>query len=267
MLITHAITRIPGNDFAQGITTANLGPPVYQKMLVQHQKYVDVLDDLNIQVTILDPLPGFPDAYFMEDVAVMLPEVAVITRPGALSRRGETSAIEPTLQQFRPILRIEPPGTLDGGDVLFVGTHCFIGLSERTNQDGAEQLGNIVNQFRFTSSFVPVASGLHLKSSVNCIGENTLLLNQAYARFVAFQDYDLIVLEPKEEAALNTLWINNHLITPAGYPRAAEKLATLEIPIIELDISEAQKMDGGLSCMSLRFTMSTEPTNQGGNDQ
>ena len=201
MLFTHAITRTPGIDFYRGITSVDSGQPVYERMLAQHHQYIKTLESLDIKVTTLGPLPGYPDAYFVEDVAIMLPEVAVITRPGAPTRRGERESIEPQIRKFRPIVRINPPGTLDGGDVLFTGRHCFIGLSERTNITGAKQLGSILNEHDLAWSTIPVHTGLHLKSSINCIAENCLVISRDYADDETFKGYDLVVLEAHEEAA------------------------------------------------------------------
>ncbi len=254
MRFTHAITRLPGRDFAAGITTASLGEPDFGLMRSQHHAYVQTLESLGLEVLVLDPLPGYPDAYFVEDVAVILPQIAVITRPGAAARQGEQDAIEAPISRYRPLARIEPPGTLDGGDVLMAGGHFFIGLSERTNQSGARQLGRILEMQGYTWTAIPVGAGLHLKSSVNYVGENILLVTQAFAGHEAFRQFDKIILDEGEEAACNTLWINGHLVVPAGFPEARRKLEPLGWPVIELDISEARKMDGGLTCMSLRFS-------------
>ncbi|MEW5871738.1 MAG: arginine deiminase family protein [Chloroflexota bacterium] len=250
---TQAITRTPGADFAQGLTTSSLGPPNYALMLHQHAAYVDVLRSLGLLVTILPALPGYPDAYFVEDPAIVVPEAAIITHPGAPSRRGEADAIMPALTPHRPVQRIQPPGTLDGGDVLIIGKRAFIGISERTNSQGAEQLGRILEQHGYTWTGVPVGAGLHLKSSVNYVGNNILLISQSFAGRSEFTDYRQIVLGPGEEYACNTLLINETLITPQGFPSVYQELAALDRRVIELDASEARKMDGGLTCMSLRF--------------
>lgn len=253
-MFTHAITRLPGPDFAQGLTTSgDLGAPDYGLILQQHTDYCAALKWVGIEIITLDVLVGYPDAYFVEDVAVVTPDVAVITRPGADARRGEAPHIEPMLAQYRPIVRIESPGTVDGGDVLMVGTHFFIGVSERTNQSGAEQLGRILESHGNTWDAIPVGAGLHLKSSVNFIGKNTLLLTAEFSTFEQFSKYSKIILDEDEVYAGNTLLINKHLLTPKGFPKTKAKLESLGLPIIELDVSEVQKMDGGLTCMSLRF--------------
>ena len=253
MLFRHAIIRQPGDNFAQGITTSNLGVPSYQQMLEQHTAYIESLKQIGLSIIELEVLPDFPDAYFVEDVAVVTPDVAVITNPGAAARNGEQLAIEPVLAQYRAIERIRPPGTLDGGDVLMVGKHFFVGISERTNPLGAAQLGAILERFGNTWVAVPVGAGLHLKSSVNWVGENNLLISVAFSGQPEFEGFRQIVVDPVEEYACNTLWINDVLLTPKGFPKTFAQLKPLGLPIIEMETSEAQKMDGGLTCMSLRF--------------
>ena len=156
MPFTQAIARRPGKDMADGITSSNLGVPGHAKALEQFEAYVDALQACGIAVTVLDPLDGFPDAHFVEDTAVVTPEVAVITSPGAPSRKGEVTSIAAALQPFRETVWIQPPGTIDGGDVLMVGRHLFIGISERTNQHGAGQLGEILSGYGYTWTPVPV---------------------------------------------------------------------------------------------------------------
>jgi dimethylargininase len=252
-MYSHAIVRKPGIDFASGITKSDLGSPVYSRMVQQHNDYTQTLIDLGLAVDILDPLPGFPDAYFVEDAAVVVSEVAVLTSPGAKSRQGEQQAIEPALARYRPVKRISLPGRLDGGDVMSVERNFFIGISERTNPAGAAQLGQILADCGYTWETVPVAVGLHLKSSVNYIGNRTLLITSEYAGLPCFDSFQKIVIDTHESYASNTLWINGTLLTPKGFPRTLSKLVKLGLPIIELEMSEARKMDGGLSCMSLRF--------------
>jgi dimethylargininase len=257
-MFSTAVTRKPGENFAQGITSinfidANLEMPNYPRALEQHTAYVATLKHLGLDIIELDALPEYPDAYFVEDVAVVTPEIAIITNPGARTRNGEQTFIEPVLTQYREIARIEPPRTVDGGDVLMVGKHFFIGISERTNPLGAAQLGKILENFGYTWIAVPVGEGLHLKSGINWVGENILLVSAEYAGQPEFEDYAQIVVDAAEEYACNTLWINGNLLTPKGFPKTLEQLSTLGLPIIEMDTSEIQKMDGGLTCMSLRF--------------
>ncbi|MGD8914956.1 MAG: arginine deiminase family protein [Syntrophobacterales bacterium] len=252
-MFKYAITRKPGQDFAHGIATSNLGTPSYELLLEQHSAYLETLRALRLDVIVLDPLPGYPDAYFVEDVAIVTPDVAIITNPGASSRRGEAETIESTLANYRETFHIKAPGTVDGGDVLMAGTHFFIGISGRTNRKGAEQLARILEAYGKALTVVPVCSGLHLKSSVNYVGQNTLLMTELYGNLDQFREYDKIVVDKSEEYAANTLLINGSLITPRGFPKTRKKLLALDLNIIELDVSEVRKMDGGLTCMSVRF--------------
>ena len=182
-----AIARKPGKDFAQGITTSNLGTPSYELILEQHSVYIETLRSFGLEVIVLDPLLGYPDAYFVEDIAVVTPDIAILTNPGIASRRGEVETIESTLAKYRETLRIQAPGTVDGGDVLMVGTDLYIGISNRTNREGAEQLASILEAYGKASTMVPVKSGLHLKSNVNYIGQSTLLITEGYADLDQFR--------------------------------------------------------------------------------
>ena len=252
-MFTHAIVRKPGDNFACGITTSNLGPPQYELMMKQHEDYIKTLRSLGLELIVLNPLPDYPDAYFVEDTAVVTPDMAIITNPGSKDRQGEEDTIERALSTYRKTVRIQAPGTVDGGDVLMVDSHFFIGISERTNRDGAQQLGCIFEEYGYTRATVCVEAGLHLKSSVNYIGRNTLLVTEKFAGRDEFKGYDTIIVDKTEEYAANTLLINNSLITPKGFPNTMKKLESTGLDIIELDVSEVRKMDGGLTCMSLRF--------------
>ena len=251
-MFTKAIVRLPGPDCGSGLTTANLGAPRYDLLCVQQARYIEVLQALGVAVHTLDPLPGYPDAYFVEDVAIITPEVAIITRPGAISRQGEEASMADVLSGYRPIVRIEAPGTVDGGDVLKMGTHYFIGQSDRTNQAGIVQLGTMLEHHGYTWSVIPVEGGLHLKSSVNAMGPGALILTAEFAQHEAFKGYPYFVLDESAAYAANSLWINGHLLIPAGY-NIRDRLEKRGIDVIELDVSEIKKMDGGLTCLSLRL--------------
>ena len=252
-MFTHAITRLPGENFADGLTTASLGRPAYPLVYKQHEAYRLALEQLGLEVIVLLAEPDFPDAYFVEDPCIITPDLAVLTRPGAPSRRGEETSLEPVVRQYRPIAHIRPPGTVDGGDILKVEDHFFIGLSERTNYTGAAQLTDLLSGEGYTTETIPVASGLHLKSGVNYLGHGTLLVTKALSLQPAFAKYRKIILDDGDEYAANTLWVNDTLLMPKGFPREHAKLARLGMDVIELDVSEVRKMDGGLTCMSLRF--------------
>ncbi|MFI5370588.1 MAG: dimethylarginine dimethylaminohydrolase family protein [Candidatus Eisenbacteria bacterium] len=252
-MFTHAICREPGLDFAAGITTSGLGRPALGKMLEQHRAYVGALRGLGLEVEVLAPLPGFPDAHFVEDAAIVTPEVAVVTRPGAPPRRGEEEAMAPVLARHRPLERITAPGTLEGGDVLIVGRRVLVGTGGRSSADGAAQLDRILEPFGYVTIPVPMAAGLHLKSDVNSLGDDVLLVTIEYASRGELACFRKLVVPAGEGYAANTLWINGTLLHPAGFPETRAKLDALGMPILELDTSESRKMDGSLTCLSLRF--------------
>lgn len=252
-MFSTAIVRRPGPDFARGLTTASLGTPDFEVMAGQHAAYVSALKRLGLEVVELPPLDGFPDAYFVEDAALVFPEVAVATRPGAESRRGEVETLVPVLSAFRPVERLTAPGTLDGGDVLVVGRRVFVGLSGRTNEAGAGQLADVLAPHGYTVEPVPVGRGLHLKSSVNHLGSETVLLAPFLEGTPAFAGFRRIVVPAEEAYAANVLWVNGTVFVPAGYPVTLERVSALGLPVVVLEVMEAGKMDGGLTCMSLRF--------------
>lgn len=253
MHFTHALTRLPADSVASGLTTSNLGSPDPERSRAQFRSYVDTLLALGLFVSTLPAQAAYPDSHFVEDTAVVMPELAVITHPGAPSRRGEVDTVAPVLAGFRPTVRLSPNAQMDGGDVLMVDKQFFVGLSSRTNERGVSEFAAAVEGFGYKVTTVEVGAGLHLKSIVNYVGRNTLVLSEDGVDNPAFQGYRHIVLDKEEEYAGNTLWINDTLITPAGYPRTRTKLETLGLPLVEIDTSEFRKMDGGLTCLSLRF--------------
>ena len=252
-MYSQAITRKPCKNFGAGITSSNLGKPDYSLMLQQHHAYVDTLNNLGLQVTELEVLDDYPDAHFVEDTAVVVPEIAIIAKPGAKSRRGEEITIEDELAKYKNIEKIKAPGTVDGGDVLITGKKVYIGISERTNREGANQLSEILKKFGYDSTYISVNKGLHLKSDVNYIGKNTVLMTDNFFYTQDFKSYNKIIVKPEESYAANSLLVNNKLLIPKGFADTKLRLLQAEFDVFELDMSEAQKMDGGLTCFSLRF--------------
>lgn len=249
----NAIVRQPAANFAAGLTCQDASDASFPKIQQQHAAYVAKLEELDLTVTCLPADDHFPDGHFVEDPVVFAGRSAILTRPGAPSRRDEGLSLVETLAQFADLARIEDPGLLDGGDVMCIEQHFYIGLSDRTNEAGAAQLGALVTEQGFTWSTVDVPAGLHLKSSVNYLGDNVLLGTQTFLALPAFADYERWVLPEEESHAANTLWINEHLLMPAGNPKTEARLRAWHKPVHVLDMSEVEKMDGGLSCLSLRF--------------
>jgi len=253
MTFTHAIARRPAMNAGDGLTSAGFGAPDPDRMLAQHRTYIGILESLDLQVTVLDADENFPDGCFVEDTAVVTPEVAVITRPGAASRRGEEAAIEPLLAAHRPIARIVAPGSVDGGDILVMGEQVLIGLSARTNEEGARQLTDILQACGMRCISLAAGDGLHLKSSINGIGDNRLLVTQEFSERAQLSGFERVVIPADESYAGNSLWVNGRVIMPAGFPATRELMDELDIEILEIQVSEFRKMDGGLTCLSIRF--------------
>jgi dimethylargininase len=256
-MFTRAITRTPGANFADGLTTVDLGIPDYQKALVEHSSYLSALKRCSLTLTELPADLAFPDSTFVEDVAILTEHGAILTRPGAESRAGEVVSMKETLSAFYPELgEIRTPGTLDGGDICETGTHFFIGISMRTNEAGAKQLADWLAPRGYTSSFVDIrkTSGiLHLKSGISYLGENRLAVIDSLAAHPAFKGCELVRVVPGEEYAANCIRVNDQILIAGGFPKFEATLRGLGYKLIVLDMSEFQKMDGGLSCLSLRF--------------
>lgn len=253
MHFSNAIARLPSSSAGMGLTTSRLGLPDPKQTRSQFEQYIRALLDLGLTVTVLPAANAFPDGHFVEDTAVVMPELAVITHPGAPTRQGEVQTIEPVLSKFRPTVRMSEAAHMDGGDVLMIDKRFFVGLTSRTDEAGVAEFSQFVEKFGYRVDAIEVSAGLHLKSIVNYVGCNTLILNEEGTRHPAFSDYQHIVLTQEEEYAGNTLWINDTLITPDGYPDTFSKLERLGLKIIKTDTSEFKKMDGGLTCLSLRF--------------
>jgi len=262
-MFSKAITRTPSENFADGLTTVALGIPDYQKTLAEHRSYLQALKQCGLALVELPADLRFPDSTFVEDTAILLEEYihtedgAILSRPGADSRAGEITSMEQALRQFYPgLAQISAPGSLDGGDICQVGNHFFIGISLRTNEDGGRQLATWLAERGYSSSFIDirqVPSILHLKSGIAYIGDNRLVVIDSLASYPAFSGYDLVRVAPGEEYAANCIRINEHVLIAAGFPKFETTLRHLGCNPIVLDMSEFQKMDGGLSCLSLRF--------------
>jgi dimethylargininase len=235
------------------LTTSDLGPPDFERMLAQHREYVRILGSLGIEIIMLDADEHYPDACFVEDTAVVTPDVAVVTRPGAVPRRGEEAAVEPRLAALRSVARIEAPGTVDGGDILVMGERVLIGLSERTNEEGAGQLSRILEVYGMQCTTLDAGEGLHLKSSINALGDYRLLVTPEFSELPELSTFERVVIPADENYAGNSLWVNDHVLVPAGFPATRDLIEKLGTKTVETDVSEFRKMDGGLTCLSIRL--------------
>lgn len=220
----------------------------------QHQQYEQCLADLGCQLIRLPEAPDLPDAVFVEDTAVVFDECALITRPGAASRQAETIAIAQALKPYRRLLHIEPPGTVDGGDVLRTGRKIFVGMTPRTNQTGIAQLTALLAPYGYEVRGVPVRGCLHLKSAVTQVAENTLLINRQWTDAEAFAAMQLIETDAAEPFAGNALMINSAVVYPAEFPATRQRLAQHGLNVVIVPAAELGKAEGGVTCCSLIFS-------------
>lgn len=256
-MFTRAITRTPAPNFAAGLTTVDLGLPDYEKTITEHQLYLASLQLCGLALTELPADPRYPDSTFVEDTAILTEHGAILTSPGAESRAGEADAIKATLKGFyTELAEITAPGTVDGGDICEAGRHFFIGISLRTNEAGGQQLADWLKSKGYTASFVDIRQTkgiLHLKSGISYIGDNRLVVIDSLATHPDFKSYELVRMAPGEEYAANCIRVNDYILIAAGFPKFEATLRELGYKLIVLEMSEYQKMDGGLSCLSLRF--------------
>lgn len=256
-MYTHALLRLPGHDFAKGLTQAGEGRPDFELALEQHQRHCVALSECGLSLTILPADPRHPDGCFVEDTALLTPRGAVLMRPGAPTRRGEVHAIAAALKGlFREIPQIFEPGTVDAGDVCDADGHFLIGLSSRTNEEGARQLAGFLGDLGYPSSVIDIrAIGglLHLKSGLAWLGDGRMLVTPGIPRAPALAPYELIEVPAAERYAANCLRINDKVLVADGFPQSRAAIEACGYDTIALDTSEFRKMDGGLSCLSLRF--------------
>ena len=248
----RAITRQPSPAISRCELTHLAREPIdYARAVAQHDAYVEALAALGLEISHLPPEPDLPDAVFVEDTAIVVDELAVITRPGAPSRRAEITSVEAALQQWRPIARITAPGTLDGGDVLQIGRTLYVGLSSRSNAEGARQLGQHLAPYGYRVEPVSVADCLHLKSAVSVIGDASLLLNPAWCDRRMFGELTCVEVDPAEPFAANVLRVNEAIIMAAAHPSTAARLHAMGLEVQLVDVSELAKAEGGVTCCSL----------------
>lgn len=256
-MFKNAIVKRPCRRLVEGITSApELGKPDYELALKQHDAYIKALEKCGLNVTVLEADEEFPDSCFVEDTAVLTPKCAIITNPGAPTRKNEIIKMIPAIKKFyaeENIEYIKAPGTIEGGDVMMVGTHFYAGRSNRTNEEGFAQFKKALNKYGYTASQVELKEVLHLKTGVNYLENNNMLVSGEFTAKPEFEKFSKYLIPEDEAYASNSVWINDKVLVPAGYPKVKEIVEKLGYEVITVDTSEYRKIDGGLSCLSLRF--------------
>jgi dimethylargininase len=250
----RALTRQVGPNFAAcELTFLNRQPIDVAKAIGQHRAYEACLTELGANVTSLPADPSFPDGVFVEDPAIVLDEIAIVTRPGAESRRGETEKIARALSRFRELRYIREPGTLEGGDVVTIGKTLYVGLSRRTNYEGIAQLSELLKPYGYRVVPVEVTGCLHLKSAACWAGGDVILANREWIDANQFRDFRIIDVPEDEAASADVLPIAGTTLVPSSFPRTCEILQASGIKVRPIDVSELQKAEAGVTCMSLLF--------------
>jgi len=247
-----AITRGVSATLNEGQLTYKPREPIDIELArLQHRGYEETLESLGATIVHLPPRDEFPDAVFVEDAAVVVDEVAVITTPGAPSRAAEGEALADTIARYRPVVRLTPPATLDGGDVIRIGTSLFVGLSTRTNAAGIDQLRALLAPFGYSVTPVAVRGALHLKTAATYAGRDTLLANPAWADLSAFKGLRIVNVPAQEPWGASVLDVNGTLVLPASFPATRSELERAGFQCRAVDLSELQKAEGGPTCLSI----------------
>ncbi|MEM9631339.1 MAG: arginine deiminase family protein [Pseudomonadota bacterium] len=252
---THAITRTPANSVSNGIRAVDAGDPSGEKFRQEHELYVKALQEAGLEVTVLPPLEEFPDSCFVEDPAFCLPEGAIQLRPGTASRIREGVAIRTALDEaFGQVVELPGKGHVDGGDVLMLDDVILIGLSARTDREGAEAFAKVLADWGYTAEVCETPEGvLHFKTACSTLGEGVILATRVMAESGFFGDRKVVVVPDGEEYAANVIRVNDVVLVPEGYPKTLAAIEEAGIRTVVLPTHEARKVDGGLSCLSLRF--------------
>ena len=256
-MFQNVIVRRPCKALIDGITSnPQLGKPDYEKACKQHDSYIAALKECGVQVTVLEADERYPDSCFVEDPAVITRKCAIITNPGAPSRNGEKDEIIGAVRKLfsqDQIEYIEAPGTLEGGDVMMVGDHFYVGRSARTNEEGIRQFIAILEKHGLSGSEVALEEVLHLKTGVNYLENGNMLVSGEFVNKPEFAKYNRVEIPEEEAYAANCIWVNGTVIVPEGYPAVEKAVRDLGYKVLLVDTSEYRKVDGGLSCLSLRF--------------
>ena len=253
-MFKNAIVRKPCKAMIKGLSGADLGQPDFELACQQHDDYIEALKECGLKVMVLEASEDYPDSCFVEDPALMTPHCAILTNPGATSRRGEVAFIEGAVSSFyKNVERITSPGYVEAGDIMMVGDHYYIGLSARTNSNGADQMIAILEKYGMTGSVVTLSEVLHLKTGLGYLENNKLVACGEFLTKPEFQKYDIIEIDPEMSYSANSVWINGTVLVPKGYQATSEAVKKAGYAVREVDVSEYRKIDGGLSCLSLRF--------------
>ncbi|HEX4534439.1 MAG TPA: arginine deiminase family protein [Rhizomicrobium sp.] len=253
---TNAIVREPAASVVNGLREDTSSVPRFEKIVAEHSTYAAALREAGVEIDVLPPLEAFPDSVFVEDPALVLPEGAILLRPGAPSRLGEREHMRAQLtRHFSHISELEEGEYVDGGDVLVTTQTIFIGLSARTNRAGADALIEKLGALGRTARIAETPPGiLHFKTASSLLDEATILATEAMAASGVFAGFRILSVPPDEIAAANALRVNDTVFVGAHYPRTADMLAGAGFAVRPLPVSEVAKLDAGLSCMSLRWT-------------
>jgi dimethylargininase len=236
------------------LTYLDREPIDVDRALAQHAAYAALLRDFGLDVLEIPADPTCPDCCFVEDIAVVLDGLAILTRPGAPSRRGESPAVEEVLARFRPLARVEAPATLEGGDVLAVGRTLFVGRSPRTNAAGIERLRALATPLGYRVVEVPVTGCLHLKSAVTALDDERVLANVGWIDATPFRGLEILPVAREEPGAANVLRVGGKLVAHAGFPRTLRRLEAQGYDVWPLDVSEFLKAEAAVTCKSLLFS-------------
>ena len=252
---TNAIVRTPACSVVNGLRKDTSAFPDFDGVMREHAAYVEALRAAGVNVDVLPPLEAFPDSVFVEDPALVFPGAAILLRPGAPTRLGESEALKHDLKcRFETVLEFSEGELADGGDVLVTPEAVYVGLSGRTDRAGADALLRLLAQIGREGRIVDTPKGiLHLKSGVSLLDEETLLANEAIAHSGTFERFRVVVLPPGEERAVNIIRIGDVVLANARFPRTIDLLAKKGFHVQPLYIDEVMKLDAGLSCMSLRW--------------
>lgn len=255
MQATHAFVREVSRSLARcELVHVARGEFDVEAARRQHASYVAALDAAGVAVTMLPELPELPDSTFVEDPVILLKEVAIVCRPGAASRRAEVDALRREVERLRPVMAIEAPGTLEGGDVLRCGQTLYVGQSSRTNRAGIEQLTWAVEPYGYRVRPVAVRGCLHLKTGATSPREGWLLANPAWVDVSAFAGFEILAVPQTEPWGANTLPINGRVLTACSSPATADMLVARGIEVVRVDVSELQKAEAGLTCLSVLYS-------------